>query len=116
MSSTFADNVGPDNTHVYSGPVSFSGQACAVNGTASCSFDYVVNFSTPFLYNPASGRLLMDFFVSGFSDGQSGAFDAEDFSNLPSPYGSVATINGLINSATGTFSAGGDITRFGAHS
>jgi hypothetical protein len=113
MSSTFADNVGPDNTHVYSGPVSFSGQACAVNGTASCSFDYVVNFTTPFLYNPTGGRLLMDFIVSGFNDDQHGGFDAEDFSNLPNPFGSVASVTGFANSPTGDFSASGEITRFG---
>lgn len=113
LTNNFATNLGPDNTHVYSGSISFSGQACNVNGTTPCSFDYVVNFTTPFLYNPTSGRLLMDFFVSGFNDNQQGAFDAVDFSNLPNPYGSVAGIIGFANSPTGDFSASGDITRFG---
>jgi hypothetical protein len=113
LTNNFATNLGPDNTHVYSGSINFSGQACDVNGTTPCLFDFVVNFTTPFLYNPTNGRLLMDFFVSGFSDNQHGAFDAEDFSQLPTPYGSVASLTGLANSATGGFSAGGDITRFG---
>ena len=70
---------------MYSGSISFSGQACNVNGTTPCSFDYVVNFTTPFLYNPTSGRLLMDFFVSGFNDNQQGAFDAVDFRQPAEP-------------------------------
>jgi hypothetical protein len=56
LSSTFADNVGPDDTQVFSGPlhtaVTFSGDPT--------NFEVVINFSTPFYYDPMKGNLLLD--------------------------------------------------------
>src|SRR5436305_6883949 len=58
MSTTFADNVGADNTLVFSGPLSFKSPGCT--GPSVCPFDINLNFTTPFLYNPTLGRLLLD--------------------------------------------------------
>ncbi|HSV62728.1 MAG TPA: alkaline phosphatase family protein [Chthoniobacterales bacterium] len=59
LSSTFGDNVGPDDVQVFSGALNV-----AVNNPASSSgvatFDIVITFTTPFHYNPASGNLLID--------------------------------------------------------
>lgn len=56
LSSTFAQNVGPNDTQVFSGPfttaVTFSGDPT--------NFEVVLNFTTPFFYNPAQGNLLLD--------------------------------------------------------
>jgi hypothetical protein len=56
LSSTFADNVGPDDTQVFSGPfqtaVTFTGDPT--------NFEVVINFTTPFYYDPAKGNLLLD--------------------------------------------------------
>ena len=56
LSSTFADNVGPDNTQVFSGPLQ---AAVTFNGDPS-NFEVVINFTTPFFYDPNKGNLLVD--------------------------------------------------------
>ncbi len=59
LSSVFANNLGADDTVVFSGPLSvsssFSGPA---NGPKT--FDIRVPLATPFVYNPAAGGLLLD--------------------------------------------------------
>jgi hypothetical protein len=56
LSSTFADNVGADDTQVFSGPlqtaITFSGDPT--------NFEVVITFTTPFSYDPAKGNLLLD--------------------------------------------------------
>ena len=46
MSSTFANNVGPDNTLVYSGAFALSSPGC-VSGSTPCPFDMVLTFTHP---------------------------------------------------------------------
>lgn len=53
LSAIFADNVGADAVSVYQGAISFAAPATG-------GFEYVVNFMTPFLYDPAKGNLLLD--------------------------------------------------------
>jgi hypothetical protein len=106
MSTTFADNVGLDNTLVYSGPVTFHSPGCA--GPAVCPFDISLNFTTPFLYNPTQGRLLLDLKVSGFS-GVDGEQDAVSFAGPNG--GSVASVGGGLNDTTGGFGFDGDIVQ-----
>lgn len=108
MSNTFADNIGPDNTLVYSGPMLFSSGGCAA-GTTPCAWDMVINLTTPFLYNPVTGRLLADMQFTGFTG--SGAFDIQSYS--PS-YGTVAMIQGAPGDAVGGgVGKLGLVTRFG---
>jgi hypothetical protein len=56
LSSNFAENVGPNDTQVFSGPfqtaVTFTGDPT--------NFEVVINFTTPFYYDPAKGNLLLD--------------------------------------------------------
>jgi hypothetical protein len=56
LSSNFAENVGPDNTQVFSGP--FQAQV-TYNGDPA-NFEVVINLSTPFFYDPGKGNLLLD--------------------------------------------------------
>jgi hypothetical protein len=107
MSVTFADNIGPDNTLVYSGPVTFTSPGCA--GPGVCPFDLNILFTVPFLYNPAQGRLLLDFHLTGFTTVM-GTLDAVSFS---SPGGSVASVNGQLDAAVGAFNFSGDIVQLG---
>jgi PEP-CTERM motif len=57
LSITFANNVGANNTLVYSGPVGFTTFGSSPNPNP---FSIIVIFTTPFLYNPATGNLLLD--------------------------------------------------------
>jgi hypothetical protein len=109
MSTTFADNVGSDNILVFSGPLSFASPGCA--GPSVCPFDIAVNFTTPFLYNPTQGRLLLDLKITGFS-GVGGTLDAVSFTGPPGGTGgSIASVNGGLNDATGILSFGDDIVQ-----
>lgn len=66
LSATFATNLGGDATVVYSGALTLSS---ANTGTGPRDFDVVINFQTPFLYDPTLGNLLFDFTnLSGESD------------------------------------------------
>jgi phosphatidylinositol-3-phosphatase len=56
LSSTFANNVGPDDTQVFSGSL----EANVTYAGGPTSFEVVINFSTPFQYDPAKGNLLVD--------------------------------------------------------
>jgi hypothetical protein len=71
LSSSFAQNVGGDNTTVFSGPLSLSS---AFTGAGPKDFDIVINLTTPFFYQPALGNLLLD--VRNFSLGRTTIFDA----------------------------------------
>jgi hypothetical protein len=109
MSTTFADNVGADNTLVFSGPLSFTSPGCA--GPSVCLFDINVNFTTPFLYNPTQGRLLLDLKISGFS-GLGGTLDAVSFTGPPGGTGgSIASVSGGLNDASGVLNFGDDIVQ-----
>src|SRR4030081_817259 len=87
ITGTFANNLGPDNTLVYSGPLAISSPGCAA-GPSACPFDMVLPFTTPFLYDPTKGFLLLDLQVADFT-GQ-GSLDAESF--FFPPGGSVASV------------------------
>jgi hypothetical protein len=76
LSTTFAANVGADDTAVHTGSLALSS---AFTGPANGpkDFDIVINLSTPFLYNPNRGNLLLD--VRNFDGGSSNEFfDADN--------------------------------------
>lgn len=56
LSSTFAENVGADDTQVFSGPLQ---AAVTFNGDPT-NFEIVITFVMPFYYDPAKGNLLLD--------------------------------------------------------
>ena len=59
LSPTFASNIGADDTVVRSGAITI---ASAFTGPSSGpkAFDVVITLTTPFLYDPANGNLLLD--------------------------------------------------------
>jgi hypothetical protein len=58
LSTTFVNNIGGDQTEVYSGGLTLTTTA---NGNTPVSpFDYTITFQTPFLYDPSLGNLLID--------------------------------------------------------
>jgi hypothetical protein len=60
LSSTISQNIGTNNTLVFSGALSISTSFSTLpNGTKA--FDFRIPLQTPFLYNPAQGNLLLDF-------------------------------------------------------
>jgi hypothetical protein len=59
LNPNFDSNLGADNTLVISGPLSYSSAFTGPAGGPK-DFDVVLSFTTPFLYNPANGNLLMD--------------------------------------------------------
>ena len=58
LSNTFADNVGSDSTTIYSGSLTLSSTNAAGPGGTHV-FDIAIHFQNDFVYNPASGNLLL---------------------------------------------------------
>jgi hypothetical protein len=117
LSTTFANNVGANDTIVYGGangaalPLSsaFTGP---VGGPKA--FDIIINLTTPFFYDPAAGNLLLD--VRNFGGGTTTEFDAQEapFNPLLSElrvYSLPNSTNG-VDSATGGYDDIGLVTQF----
>jgi hypothetical protein len=60
LSATFASNIGPDETVVYSGDLPLSSSDTPGPG-GTRAFDILISLSTPFAYDPSMGNLLFDF-------------------------------------------------------
>ena len=56
LSSIFGENVGPNDTQVFSGPL----QAAVTFTGDPTNFEVTINFTTPFYYDPTKGNLLLD--------------------------------------------------------
>lgn len=93
LSPWLDDNLGDDTTIVYSGNLTMSTQGTGSSG-GPCSFDYVIEFDEPFVYDPSAGNLLVDWrawSVEGepmidaeyYDDGQAYILTAE---HLAGPY------------------------------
>lgn len=104
LSSTFAANLGSDDTTVFSGSLNVTSNSVV----SPKPFDFVVTLSTPFLFNPSAGNLLLD--IRNFSGASTLTLDAQD-----SPDDAVARVvsasNG-VNNASGAVNSFGLITRF----
>ena len=72
LSMTFADNLGADNTLVFNGTLNWATGNLPGPGNTR-QFDIVFPCTTPFLYDPAAGNLLLDTQLSG--NGQSITID-----------------------------------------
>jgi hypothetical protein len=106
MSTTFADNIGPDNTLVFSGSISENLPGCS--GPGVCPFGPITNFTTPFFYNPAKGNLLEELVATSFSG--SGFLDA---ASVGPPGGPVARVTASGTNVTmGTLGFGNSIIEF----
>jgi len=108
MSDTFASNVGANDTVVFSGALSLSSAFTGPAGGPK-DFDILINLSTPFLYDPSAGNLLLD--VRNFGGGTTTPFDAEN--TVGDGVSRVATYADGVNPATGDFrDSVGLVTRF----
>ena len=112
LSLVFANNLGLDDTIVFArGPLSLSSNFTGPVG-GPMDFDVVITLTTPFLYDPAAGNLLMD--VRNFGGGMTTVLDTEVaagdsigrvHTNIDSP--------GLVNSPTAANSdTAGLVTQF----
>lgn len=72
ISTTFAANLGTNNTLVFDGTVTVTTGNLPDPGNTR-QFDYVVPFTTPFLYDPAAGNLVLDLQIEG--NGSAVTFD-----------------------------------------
>ena len=68
LNSTLGDNTGPDEVLVYSGPITLKTDATPQSGPLP--FDYLIEFQTPFVYDPAQGNLLLDYTFGPDIDGR----------------------------------------------
>ena len=135
LSSTFADNVGPDDTQVFSGPLQ---TAVTFTGDPT-NFEVVISFSTPFYYDPTKGNLLLDIrnmqggvevppnqqeldgtFAGGDSVsrawnygsataatvGQSGGLDEKDTYGLITHFNAINAVSRKVHGNAGTFDIG----------
>lgn len=74
LSLTFASNVGANDTVVYArGPLALSSADAGGGATGPRNFDIVITLTTPFLYDPSAGNLLLD--VRNFGGGSTTQFD-----------------------------------------
>jgi hypothetical protein len=135
LSSTFADNVGVDDTQVFSGPFS---TAITFTGDPT-NFEVVINFTTPFFYNPVKGNLLLDIRnsqggvevppndqeldgtsasgdsvsrvynyggVTATSAGQTGGVDEKDSYGLITKFNAINAVSRKVHASAGTFDVG----------
>jgi hypothetical protein len=110
LSSTFANNVGPDNTVVHSGSLTLSSAFTGLAGGPK-DFDIIINLSTPFSYNPALGNLLLD--VRNFGGGATTFFDAQNtLGDSISRVNTVSPNNVNSPTANGAGPTVGLVTRF----
>lgn len=79
LSGTFANNFGPSGaTEVFSGTLPMQTDGIPKAGGLAHEFEYVVDFHTPYVYDPGQGDLLIEFaFTTEFSD-QWAWVDADD--------------------------------------
>jgi hypothetical protein len=73
---TFADNLGADNTLVFNGTLNWATGNLPGPGNTR-QFDIVFRCTTPFLYDPAAGNLLLDTQLSDNGQSQSITIDTE---------------------------------------
>ena len=106
LSSTYANNVGTDDTVVFArGPLTLS-SAFTGPPNGPKDFDIIITLTTPFHYNPANGNLLMD--VRNFGGGTTTFFDAA----FTTGDGSSRLFNSDVNSGTGSTDTEALITGF----
>ncbi len=72
LSTTFAENLGTNNTLVFDGTVNVTTRNLPGPGNTR-QFDYVFPLTTPFLYDPAAGNLVLDLQIN--ANGSALTFD-----------------------------------------
>lgn len=103
LSSTFAANVGPNDQVVYNAAFTFTSAGHPASGTGP--FDIIVPLTTPFLYNPAAGNLVLD--IRNFDPAFTGFLDLGG-----DPSTRLVFVDGSTTAATGTVQPFGLVTQF----
>jgi len=107
LSTTFANNIGSNDTIVFNGPLALSSSFAGPSGGPK-DFDIVINLTTPFVYDPSAGSLLLD--VRNFDGSRAdrtGQFDSDATATGTQRVFSTTD----VNATTGTL--GGDGTQVG---
>ena len=108
ISTTFADNLGTNTTLVFDGTVNVrTGNLPGPGNTRQ--FDYVVPFTTPFLYDPAAGNLVLDLQIE-----ENGPQAPATFDTVLSPDPAIGRVLAIGSSTatTGTIWAYSQVTQF----
>jgi hypothetical protein len=106
LSTTLANNVGADDTIVF-GPGAVTLSSTRSGPAAGPQpFDILINFGTPFRYDPSRGNLLFD--IRNIDGGRTAEFDA-DFT-MGDATSRMISVD--VNSATGSGDTGGLVTEF----
>ena len=101
LSTTFSENVGADDTVVFSGSLTLSTTISGPPGGPN-AFDMIINFANPFLYDPAVGNLLFD--IRSQSWAVSPGFGFLDIQNTPGD--SVSSVLQITSGPTFTHNLG----------
>ena len=100
LSATFANNIGADETEVFSGELEISSSFTGPEGGPK-DFDIIIPLQTPFTYDPSEGNLLVDIRNASGSG-------ASPLSGDGSPGDFASRVGGGIASATGGLDSGVD--------
>jgi cell wall-associated NlpC family hydrolase len=109
LSSTFANNIGPDETLVYSGPLTLSTNSTSSNGTTA-DFDITIPLQTPFFYDPSKGNLLFDLKNPSAVSFLNVPFSRTLFQGYPVSY--VEGFGSVSSPTGGRLDGSGFVTRF----
>jgi hypothetical protein len=97
LSTTFASNVGPDDTVVFKGQLTLSSRDTGPAGGPK-AFDMTIPMQSPFVYDPVSGNLLLDVRVSSVAT--TSVFDSVNISPV------METVEALnVDAPTASFPA-----------
>jgi len=110
LSTTFASNIGANNTQVFNGSLTLS----SANGPGpgdTHAFDIIIPFQTPFSYNPANGNLLLNVTNNSGANGVVGG-DFFDAVNVVDSVSRVVGPEGMPGATTGTADTLGLIVQF----
>jgi hypothetical protein len=113
LGATFADNIGSPEQTVYSGPLTLTTAQTGPPG-GPFAFDYVISLTTPFLYNPAAGNLLLDVTVPTNATVTGPGFGFITFDTVNTTNDGIYSVTNISNggAATGIASTAGAITEF----
>ena len=103
LSSTFAANVGLNDQVVYNSALTFTSAGSPASGAGP--FDLIVTLTTPFLYNPSAGNLVLD--IRNFDPAFTGYADLGS-----DPSTRLNFVDNSTTAATGTVQNAGLATRF----
>jgi hypothetical protein len=97
LSSTFAENIGSDNTLIFNGTLTWNTANLAGAGNAR-QFDIRGPLTTPFLYDPRAGNLVLDYQISsaGGVAIRRDAVSGDPTVNFVASFGSATATTGIV--------------------